>query len=55
MFGQCFIDFCENRMFAVQNTAEKRARRYGDMSWQWRICISQEIFWHRLASWFLYH
>ncbi len=55
MFGQCFIDFCEDRMFTTQNIGERRARKYGDKSWPWKIAILQEIFWSKLSSWFLYH
>jgi len=55
MFGQHFIDFCESRVFAAQRIGERRANKYGDRSWPWKLAIRQEIFWSKLGWWFLCH
>jgi len=49
--SQWLIDFAESRTIACQDSCEKRALKYGDRSWQWKISIKQEIFWSKLG-WF---
>jgi len=47
--SQCIIDFAENRMVSCQSLCTKRALKYGDKSWQWKVTIRQEIFWHQVG------
>lgn len=47
--SQWLIDFAEDRMNICQSIGEKRALKYGDKSWQWKISIMQEIFWSKVG------
>ncbi|KKL84119.1 hypothetical protein LCGC14_1967910 [marine sediment metagenome] len=47
--SQWLIDFSEDRMNVCQNLCTKRALKYGDRSWQWKITIRQEILWSKVG------
>jgi len=46
---QILIDFCESMMFQAQDIGGRRAKKYGSLSWQWRVTYRQEVFWGRLG------
>lgn len=49
--SQFLIDFAEDRKITCQKIGEYRARRYGDLSWQWRWTFKQECIWGYLEEW----
>lgn len=46
---QWLSDWCEMRMHRAAEQCDKRARKYGDKSWPWKLAIQREIFWFKLG------
>ena len=46
---QKLSDFCEKLAISASYIGSKRAIRYGNKSWQWRLTIKQERFWDKVS------